>query len=180
MAKLLKIANGGKLFSIDKEDGTKVEWYFLTEDVFKASSGIKVNDTFDFTAENRNGSKTITKLTRTGSSTPAPAVVVDSQEKQATIPVDKPATPAKRPYLPRAEWEAQMKAEGKWKDDYSSSKASTGSDKASPDVQTSIKRQALAHATSRSLHALTGQFKSVEELADAFDALYQRIEARVG
>lgn len=178
MAKLLKVANGGKLFNIGKEDGTEATWYFLTEDVIKSSAGIKVGDLVEIVAEKRNGNDTVTKLTRTGTSTPTPAVLVDSKDKQATIPVDKPAAPAKSTFLPKAEWEAKMKAEGKWKDDYSSSKPA--GDKSSPDVQTSIKRQALAHATSRSLHAMTGQFKSVEELADAFETLYARIEAKVG
>jgi hypothetical protein len=49
----------------------------------------------------------------------------------------------------------------------------------SPAVQESIKKQAIAHATTRALISMQGKFADVQQLAQAFDYLYDAIERKV-
>lgn len=57
------------------------------------------------------------------------------------------------------------------------SKKETGTYKKSPEVQESIKRQAIGHMTSRSLIALTGQVdvNNIEEIAESLYKLYVKL-----
>ena len=72
--------------------------------------------------------------------------------------------------MPKEEWIAKMKAEGKWNEH---------TDNKSPELQNSIKRQAIGHMTSRTMIGLQGIVHpdNVEEL---MEKVYKKYVELVG
>ena len=168
--KFYTVSLTGKMVKIGND--TNAPFYHMTEEMMKtvskqpdgryAMAGFANGDEVAITHETVKGALTLTGIKKIATPTTVTPVTVAPIVPKVTVaqPVTTTATPVA---TVKKEWTPQPSGEyGK-----------------SPAVQESIKRQACAHATTRALHAMTGQFASVDELAKAFEQLYDVIERKV-
>lgn len=162
-------------------------FYFMTDAVKAVIDNFKMGEDVTIQTKSEDGYEWITdiqKLTasQTGLANPTP--------KAVTPPVTPPPAPKaqgvatgstinkgdafNKPsgYLPRDQWIAKKKAEGTWK-------AEPEGSKNSPDVQVSIKRQAIGHMTTRAMISMQGIITpdNMEEIAER---LYKKFVELVG
>jgi hypothetical protein len=156
-------------------------WYRMTAAV-KAeleANPIPADEEITIEQKSENSENYVTKIIRAGASSPVvktPPVATGStlnkgEAFNTPVAPQKPAVPGvKAPYLPKDEWVAKMKAEGKWDE----SKTKTGSYTKSPEEQNTIKRQAIGHMTSRSLASMQGIITpdNIEEIITKLYAKY--------
>jgi len=138
----------------------------------------KFNNGDDVTIESikENGSDFITSLIA-GTATQAESIIAPSlqdtpaEQTVSTGSTYKEGNSFKEPFLPKDEWIAKMKKEGKWKGGSSMEK--------SPEVQNSIKRQAIGHMTSRTLIGMQG-IVTPDNVIELIDKLYAKYVEIVG
>jgi hypothetical protein len=179
--KLVAISKRGNMFKVGATEADS-KWFFLTPELEKSVKGVyNVGDDIEIVSEQKGSSNTITSVSKAGE---APAKTPDKAPVKQEGPREEgEATPerttggGKSDGYDKEAWIAKKKAAGEWKEKGSGSGSYAA--KNSPEVQDSIKRQAIGNMTSRALIALQGNIPTVEELADAFDFLYKRIEKNV-
>lgn len=147
------------------------KWYFMTDEiiqnqVLKDKDGkpylkdYKNGDEVTIVQETKQGSLYVTSLTKVGSSSVAMPVTKTAPVAPVTVakPTVAPATPVQSNWnKPAQAWDGNK----------------------SPAVQEAIKRQATAHAATRALIALQGKITDVQQLAQAFDYMYDAIETKL-
>lgn len=179
--KLFAKSPNGKMIKVG-EDSATASFHFITEEVKKVIGDFNINDEVTVTIKNENGNKFITSIVK-GSASPAPVLkpISSSPTTGSTMnsgngfnkpaPINNPPINApKAPYLPREEWEAKMKAEGKWNSDKPA---------LSSDVNSSIKRQAIANATSRTIVGMNGTV-TPENVIEVIEKIYNKYVELVG
>jgi len=163
--KVFKIAAKGNMVKVG--DATKsmdlAPWIFMTANVISTLPKDIEGKIVTYTTELQQGQKFINKITVVGQG----SVTTGAQTTSGT---EVKATTQKDGYLPKEEWIAKMKAEGKWNEHV---------DTKSPEVQNSIKRQAIGHMTSRTMIGLQGIVHpdNVEEL---MEKVYKKYVELVG
>jgi hypothetical protein len=178
--KLVAKSKNGKMLKVGNND-TEAKWYFMTAEVMKVAGSFNEGDSVDVETTTQQGSAFITKITKAGS---VPLNKRDSEElspvKSETVttgagttstakwtPVEPVAQ--KSGYLPKDEWIAKKKAEGTWTE---------SKDKGS-DTNASIKRQAIAHATSRTLIGMQG-ILTPDNVEEIMEKVYKKYQELVG
>jgi len=149
-----------------EEDGEK--WATTSEAVYNwAKKNFKDGDTVDVQYNLKNGQYFVSKISALG------ATGASKSTKQSTT---------KDTFEYTCEDCGAGLKDGKYKKCYNCnkknpSKKTGGTYTKSPEVQESIKRQAIGHMTSRSLIALTGQVdvNNIEEIAESLYKLYIRL-----
>ncbi len=152
-------SKNGKMIKIGS-NANDAKWYFMTDEVIKNPivGKINVNDNVAIQSKTEAGSLFVTDIKPSASTStlvdkvPAPIITGAGEGNEVKV------TEQKEPYLPKDEWVAQQKAKGLWKEG--------GVDKGS-DTNNSIKKQAIMHATSRTL------------INRAKDMPYQELEAEI-
>ena len=167
--KVFKIAAKGNMLKIG--DATKsmdlAPWIFMTANVISTLPKDIEGKIVTYTTELQQGQKFINKITVVGQGPVAQPVTTGATTTSGT---EVKATTQKDGYLPKEEWIAKMKAEGKWNEH---------TDNKSPELQNSIKRQAIGHMTSRTMIGLQGIVHpdNVEEL---MEKVYKKYVELVG
>lgn len=159
--KLFARSPNGKMLKFGTDVDNK--WYFMTEEIEKNVGSLKIPDEVTITSETRKGSLYVTSI----------------KSITATAPVVKASDPVKTTVTPSTVGTASTSGTTVvHKKEWVPSPQYDGG--RSPDVQRSIKRQAIAHATTRALICMQGKYKDVQELGQAFEYLYDIIELKVG
>jgi hypothetical protein len=174
--KLFVIAKNGKMLKVG-DDSVTAKWYFMTDAVIKYfATTVAVGDDVLIETATQNGNAYITKISKAGNS---PSTVAISAPQTTVTQVETGVTPdvgvttQKSGYLPRDQWEAKMKAEGKWK-------GGTGmSNDKGVDVNNSIKRQAIGHMTSRTLIGMQG-IVTPDNVCELIEKIYNKYVDIVG
>ena len=167
--KCWRIAAKGNMLKIG--DATKsmdlAPWIFMTANVISTLPKDIEGKIVTYTTELQQGQKFINKITVVGQGSVTQPVTTGATTTSGT---EVKATTQKDGYLPKEEWIAKMKAEGKWNEH---------TDNKSPELQNSIKRQAIGHMTSRTLIGLQGIVHpdNVEEL---MEKVYKKYVELVG
>ena len=167
--KVFKIAAKGNMLKIG--DATKsmdlAPWIFMTANVISTLPKDIEGKIVTYTTELEQGQKFINKITVVGQGSVTQPVTTGATTTSGT---EVKATTQKDGYLPKEEWIAKMKAEGKWNEH---------TDNKSPELQNSIKRQAIGHMTSRTMIGLQGIVHpdNVEEL---MEKVYKKYVELVG
>ena len=172
--KVFKLAAKGNMVKVG--DATKsmdlAPWIFMTANVISTLPKDIEGKIVTYTTELQQGQKFINKITVVGASQPQANLNESKPLTGAITPAGKEvhATTQKDTFLPKEEWVAKMKAEGKWNEHV---------DTKSPEVQNSIKRQAIGHMTSRTMIGLQGIVHpdNVEEL---MEKVYKKYVELVG
>ncbi len=167
--KLFSKSTNGKMLKIG-ETPQNANFYFMTDAVKAVVDNFKMGDEVVIQTKSENGYEWITSLSKPGVPLP-PAPTKPVAQTQPITTGAKPdvgVTPQKTGYLPKEEWIAQQKAKGLWKEN--------PVDKGS-DTNASIKRQAIAHATSRTMigmqHLITET--NIEEVMERVYKKYQEL-----
>ena len=167
--KCWRIAAKGNMLKIG--DATKsmdlAPWIFMTANVISTLPKDIEGKIVTYTTELQQGQKFINKITVVGQGSVTQPVTTGATTTSGT---EVKATTQKDGYLPKEEWIAKMKAEGKWNEH---------TDNKSPELQNSIKRQAIGHMTSRTMIGLQGIVHpdNVEEL---MEKVYKKYVELVG
>lgn len=160
--KLFSKSTNGKMLKLG-ETPQSANFYFMTDAVKAVIDNFKMGEDVTIQTKSENGYEWITDIqklsaSQAGLSTPTinkggtnnpPSTPPPSAPKAQGITTgakpDVGVTPQKNGYIPREEWIAQQKAKGLWRE--------PSADKGT-DTNASIKRQAIAHATSRTMIGL--------------------------
>lgn len=180
--KLFSKSTNGKMLKIG-ETPQSTNFFFMTEEVKKVIDNFKMGEDVVIQTKSENGYEWITDIQKPGATVSTPVVskgVTTTPQKTPppTPPVEQGITTGAKPdvgvttqksgYLPKDEWVAQQKAKGLWKEN--------SADKGS-DTNASIKRQAIAHATSRTMigmqHLITET--NIEEVMERVYKKYQEL-----
>ena len=174
--KLFSIAKNGKMLRVGDSSlpSDKAPWYSMTDELVKIfpSKGFAVNDIVTIETNLQGGGQNfITSINKVGTTDSTPvkttnAVSTGATDKGAEVQV----TTQKKPYLPKEEWIADQKAKGLWKENTL--------DKGT-DVNSSIKRQAIGHATSRTIIGMQGTV-TPDNVCDVIRSIYKTYEELVG
>jgi hypothetical protein len=179
--KLFAKSKNGKMLKVgDTAEDSK--WYFMTEDVIKwiATHSIKAGDIITIATKKDQGSDFITSI-NVGNSAP-------QTTSTPTVPLQATGSTlnngndfGKKPWLPKDEWIAKMKAEGKWTggDGSASDKPQSKSWSKSPEEQNTIKRQAIGHMTSRTLISMQGII-TPDNVLEMIEKLYNKYTELIG
>lgn len=177
--KLFAKSKNGKMLKVGNT-AEESKWYFMTDSVIKSVTADNINSGDDVTIETKKdaGSDFITKITK-GSTSGIPNMA------SAVVPITTTGSTlnngndfGKKPWLPKDEWIAKMKAEGKWTggDGSASDKPRYGK---SPEEQMTIKRQAIGHMTSRTLISMQG-IVTPDNVMELIDKLYDKYSELIG
>lgn len=190
--KLFIKSPNGRMIKVG-ETAEKAKFYFLTDAVKPKMGQFNIGDEVTISTMSENGADFCTDIVKgsAGITAPTPTPVVSKPASTPAVvapvaPVKQVSTGstasngnnftpvAKKPFLPKEEWIAQQKAEGKWNAD-----APKTSYSKSPEEQNTIKRQAIAHATSRAMigmqHLIDGN--NIEEV---MERVYKKFQELVG
>jgi len=148
------------------KNGEKEKWATTSEAVYNwAKKNFKEDDEVDVQYTVKNGQYFVSKIMKPGSSG---TVIKEETPKEISKPTCEDC--------------GKELKDDKYKKCYNCNKKnpvkkSTGTYTKSPEVQQSIKRQAIGHMTSRSLIALTGQVdvNNIEEIAESLYKLYVKL-----
>jgi len=167
--KLFAVSGNSKMLKMGTENtNDKSTWYFMTEEVIKEQvlktpapenrpylKDFSLGDEVKIVHEMRQNQLYVTKIAKADGNTAVPAT------KVAVAPPPQTTTSSTTTHVqwnqPKKEWDGGR----------------------SPAVQESIKKQAIAHATTRALISMQGKFADVQQLVQAFDYLYDAIERKV-
>jgi len=167
--KLVAKSTNGKMLKVGPND-TEAKWYFMTEEVMKTSSSFNIGDEVSIKTAVQSGSSFITEVVKAKASTPSTVKKLEPKTIATGAAPDVGVVTQKEGYLPKDEWVAKMKAEGKWKEN--------GMER-SPEINASIKKQAIMHAVSRAMISMQGII-TPDNMEEISDKLYRKFEGLVG
>ena len=157
MMKLIAKSKNGKMIKIGT-DNDHSKWFFMTEDVKAKIDTFSDGDDITYTSKSEGGSEFVVTMIPFDGTTPELVQEVETPPEQAPSQVyqapgqtptpmatgakpDTGVTPQREPYLSKEDWIAKKKADGTWKENYSSSGTPAKSGGSSDGRNTSIERQ---------------------------------------
>ena len=167
--KCWRIAAKGNMLKIG--DATKgmdlAPWIFMTANVISTLPKDIEGKIVTYTTELQQGQKFINKITVVGQGSVTQPVTTGAQTTSGT---EVKATTQKYGYLPKEEWIAKMKAEGKWNEH---------TDKKEGFDSSTSKRQTAAHSTSRTLIGMQG-ILTPDNVLEIMEKVYTKYVELIG
>ena len=172
--KVFKLAAKGNMVKVG--DATKsmdlAPWIFMTANVISTLPKDIEGKIVTYTTELQKGQKFINKITVVGASQPQ-ANLNESKPLTGAITTtgqEVKVTTQKEGYLPKEEWIAKMKAEGKWNEH---------TDKKEGFDSSTSKRQTAAHSTGRTLIGMQGILTS-DNVLEIMEKVYTKYVELIG
>ena len=174
--KLFCKSKNGKMIKVGDGTFEEAHWYFMTVEVMAKIDTFANMDEVTIQTKTEGANKFVTDIVKGASAPVAQKTVATPAVKPVISTGAKPdigvvAQTSGSGYLSKEDWIAKKKAEGTWTESKTADKGT--------DTNNSIKRQAIAHATSRTIVGMQGTV-TPDNVIEVMEKIYKKYVELVG